>query len=364
MPPIPAFVIAYSDSDFTNPHEMVLPDEPKECGPDDFTHMGKQYWGLETGRHAATTVDTANRWLEYNHLAHNWVTIGLKERAAISKVAVSTKWFTGNQVRAISVILKDELTGAQKEVLTRTPLRPDAEHEFEITPTLATEAHVELYYEGGLSRIRFFGEKAADQMPIRPNLLEKATISHVSNDHYGHPSMAVNGNRTEMHMVGWESARTGFGERALFTLDRPTVVEEIVVDTYLHRLNPPLTCHIFGLTEAAAAAGDIDELLVQAPRWKIRFGTGLEVIPADFQRYMLDQKYLDEAVEQPHRFKIMLDHDQASPWSAIVPFGPLAADTWHRFTQFEHNGPFTHLLYTHYPNGGIHGLKLFGTEQE
>ena len=228
---------------------------------------------------------------------------------------------------------------------------------------MATECHIELYYEGGLSRVNFFGEKAAEQMPIRPNLFEKATISHTSNEHYGNPGMAVKGSRIEMHMVGWESARTGFSERALLTLDRPTTVEEIVVDTYLHRLNPPLTCHIFGLTEAVSNGADIDALMAQAPRWKIRFSDGTEVRPDDFQQYMLAQNYLTEAVADTHHFQVMLDMAEDSPWTAVVPFGPLAADKWHRFTQFENNGPFTHLLYTHYPNGGIHGLKLFGTEQ-
>ena len=104
------------------------------------------------------------------------------------------------------------------QVLKRTALQPDSEHEFVITPTVATEARLELYYEGGLSRVLFFGELAAEQLPERPNLLQSATISHVSNEHYGKPEMAVHGERQVMHMSGWESARTGFGERALFSL--------------------------------------------------------------------------------------------------------------------------------------------------
>lgn len=359
--PVPAFVIAYSDSDFTNPHEVVLPNEPEEC-TGHFTHMGAKYWGLETGRHKTTTVKADENLLEYNHLAHNWITIQLKERTAVSKISVSTKWFTGNQVRAISVIFKDELTGREGEVLTRTQLEPDADHEFEIAPTLATECHVEIYYEGGLSRINFFGEPAADQLPDRPNLLEKATISHVSNEHYGHPSRAVKGERVEMRMIGWESARTGFGEQALFTFNRPTTIDEIVVDTYMHRLNPPLTCHIFGLTESILEKMSLERLMTQVPRWKVKFSDGKEVIPDNFQEYMLEQKYLAESTDSTARFQIMLDVAEDSPWTTVLPFEPLRADTWHRFTEFENNGPLTHLLYIHYPNGGVHGLKLFGTE--
>lgn len=140
------------------------------------------------------------------------------------------------------------------------------------------------------------------------------------------------------------------------------MVEEIVVDTYLHRLNAPLTCHIFALTESASAKADLDQLMAQAPYFLIRFHSGEEVIPPDFQQYMLQEQYLEESVNDPTRFQIMLDIAEDSPWLAVLPFAPLKPDRWHRFTEFEHNGPFTHLLYIHYPNGGIHGLKLFGTE--
>lgn len=360
--PVPAFVIAYSDSDFTNPHEVVLPDDPKEC-TGNFTHMGAKYWGLETGRHRATTVNATAGLFEYNHHAHNWITIKLKERTAVSRVTVSTKWFTGNQARAISAIFKDELTGQESERLTRVPLHPNTEHEFTIPATVATECHIKIYYEGGISRINFFGEPTAEQPLEHPNLFEKATLSHVSNEHYGSPGMAVKGARAEMHMVGWESARTGFGEQALFTLNQPTTIEEIIVDTYLHRLNSPLSCHLFGLTEAVAKTADLDELMTKRPRWKVRFSDGREVIPDNFQAYMLEQRYLAEPVADAARFQIMLHIAEASPWTPVLPFEPLRPDTWHRFSKFAHTGPFTHLLYIHYPNGGIHGLKLFGQEQ-
>ncbi len=356
--PVPAFVIAYSDSDFTNPHEIVLPDDPQDC-KGNFTHMGAKYWGLETGRHCATTINANATAFDYHHQAHNWLTIQLKIRTSVTQVKISTKWFTGNQARAITAVFKDALTGQEYERLTRVPLEPDAEHTFAIPPTLATECHFKIYYEGGIARINFFGEPAAEQLPIRPNLLETATQSHVSNDHYGNPDMAVKGCRAEMHMVGWESARTGFGERVLFTLNKPTHVTELVVDTYMHRLNPPLSCHIFGLH---APDADPDALMQQRPRWMLKFRDGSTVIPTDFQAYMLAQRYLEEPVADTHNFQIMLTHPENSPWLPVLPFAPLQADTWHRFTQFENQGPFTHLLYIHYPNGGIHGLKLFGTE--
>ncbi len=353
---IPAYIIAYSNSDFTNPHEVVLPDDPKDCRKE-FTHAGAKYWGLETNRHKATAVDKANKKTYYQHQAHHWVKIGLKQRAEISTIKVSTKWFTGNQVQAISVILVDELQQKELEVLTRVALQPDQEHTFSFSSTIATECYIKLYYEGGISRINFFGELAAQPLPQRENLLEKATISHVSNDHYGHPKMAVHGNRKELHMVGWESARTGFGEQAIFHLEQPTVLQEIVVDTYLHRFNAPLTCHVFGLS--IADGKDLADYLSTVPKWMIQFEDGHQVLPADFQDYMLQQSYLKEQTNNPNNFEILLFNPLNSPWKAVLPYESLNPDTYHRFTTLKHIGPFSHLLYLHYPNGGIHGLKVF-----
>lgn len=350
--PLPAFLIAYSDSDFTNPHEMVLADEPKDCRGD-FTHMGAKYWGYESRRHKATAVLEGEQALSYNHDAHNWFLIGLKQRAEINTITISTKWYTGNQVRAVSVYLKDETSGQNKKVLDRAPLAPDAEHSFPLPPTTATECLVECYYEGGISRVNLFGTPTGKPV-IRPNLLEGAKISHASNVHYGDPDRAVKGDRKEMHMFGWESARTGFGEQALFHLQKPARLEEIVVDTYLHRLNAPLTCHAFALQ---ASENEIDALMKQAPKWKVVFNNGKETIPDDFRAYMLEQKYLGEK-----NFKIRLHIPKDSRWKAVVPFAALTPDTFHRFRNLPDCGPVTHILYMHYPNGGIHGLKVFGTE--
>lgn len=356
---LPAFLIAYSDSDFTNPHEVVLPDEPKD-NRGQFTHMGAKYWGYESKRHKATRVLPSGNALSYDHNAHNWMVIGLKNRAEIKSVTVSTKWYTGNQVRAISVLLTDEFTGKKKEVLKRVPLKPDANHHFDITPTVATECRVSCYYEGGIARINFLGEVADKQAPNRVNLLEGAEISHISDVHFGKPEKAVAGNREEMHMIGWESARTGFGERAVFHLKVPATIDEIVIDTYLHRLNPPLTAHIFGIN---LTPKDIEAAMKFAPRWQLTFAGGRKVIPENFQEYMLAQKYLKEkGIKNRETFKISLDTPKSKlySWKAILPFARLSADTYHRFQNVNKSAKVTHVLYMHYPNGGIHGLKVFG----
>ncbi len=350
--PLPAFLISYSDSSFTNPHEVVLPDEPPEC-TGSFTHMGAKYWGFETSRHRAMSVVEGEAAFQFNHDACHWFEIGLSAPARVERLTVSTRWFTGNQVPAVSILL---LHGDQStEVISRAPLQPDHEHVFEINPTLASRCVVMCYHEGGIARVNLFGQSVDET--DQENLLEMATISHVSNEHYGRPDDAVAGNRGIDYMFGWESARSGFGEQALFHLAEPAVIRSIVVDTYLHRLNAPLSCHVYSLQ--LSAGNDIETCMAQRPRWAIEFADGLRIQPENFQAYMQQQRYLDEATADPGNFRISLLNESNSLWQPIISFGRLRADTWHRFDALEYNGVTTHLLYMHFPNGGIHGLKAF-----
>lgn len=354
---IPAFLIAYSDSSFTNPHEVVKADEPQNR-MGDFTHMGAKYWGFETVRHKATELLSNEQAFAYDHNAYHWFHIGLQHQAKITKINISTKWFTGNQVKTVSVLLIDKQSGQEHQVLDRVTLDPDSEHSFSIAPTMANECKVLCFHEGGISRVNLFGQVPDVQPPAKVNLLENAEISQVSNAHYGTPELTVKGTRQEEHMSGWESTRNGFGEQALFHLAEPTKLDEIIVDTYMYRLNAPLSCHVFALNNQGSEA--IAELMSYAPRWKIIFANGTEVIPEDFQAYMLAEQYLQEPVPNNKQFKIKLHHKAGSPWKAILPFAPLTPDTYHQFDQLEDAGMVSHVLYMHYPNGGVHGLKMYG----
>ncbi len=351
--PVETFLIAYSESDFTNPHEAALAEAPKDCRGK-FTHMGAQYWGFESKRHKTTKVLEEEQALAYDHDAHGWLHFGLKKRAEIKSILLNTKWYTGNQVRAATVYLRDKVTGKETKVVDRQPLKPDSEHVFDIVPTLATECFVECYHDGGLAQVGLYGDIVKEQPPAQKNLLDDAEVTHISNQHYGRPDQAVRGQRAELHMVGWESARTGFGEQAVFHLKKPSTIKEVVVDTYLHRLNPPLTCHIFALQKPAGST--IDDLMKLAPRWKVVFDGGREIIPENFQTYMLEEQFKKDGGT---KFKVKLHIPEGSPWKPVVPFGVLAPDRYHTW-QAQDVGTVTHVLYMHYPNGGIHGLKIYG----
>ena len=114
---------------------------------------------LKTSWHRATTVNTAERSLNYDHTAYHWFLIGLLERAEISSMRICTKRYTGNHVPVVSVLLRDELTETEAQVLQRQLLGPDAEHELPIPPTAATECRVEIFSEEEISRVNLIGNK-------------------------------------------------------------------------------------------------------------------------------------------------------------------------------------------------------------
>ena len=342
---LPAFLIEYSDSSFTNPHEVVLPDEPAEC-TGNFTHMGAKYWGFETSRHMPyARTDSGFR---FNHHSTHEFLIGLTHQSTVEEIHVSTKWFTGNQVPFVSIELID---GDESEwVVERAKLKPDEDHVFTVASIQATHCRVHCFHEGGIARVNLFGT-AGEALLENENLLERASISYVSNDHYGSPTMAVEGKREQDYMIGWESARSGFGEQCVFSFDAPTAVKTLIVDTYLHRLNPPLSCHLFGLVD-----DDIDTAMKQQPRWCLQFDNGTELVPDDIQAFMSDKSYLKLGLSE---FNITLKVEEDSPWIPLAPFSDLKPDTWHEIA-LEPAPPVKHLLYMHFPNGGVHGLKVFG----
>mgnify|MGYP006277474351 CR=1 FL=1 len=349
--PLPAFVVRYTDSSFTNPHEVVRPDAP-ENRRGRFTHMGACFWGFETRRHRGHR--TGDGVVHFDADACHELVLGLRTPAVVDGVAISTAFFTGNQVPELALDLP-AADGAWREVLARTALEPDAEHAFELPARPATEARLRCYQEGGIARVLLFGEPFADAPPPAPNLLAGAGISHVSNAHYGDPAMAVRGARAEDHMIGWESARTGFGERALFSLAAPARCETLVVDTYLHRLNAPLCCHLFGLPPGT----DPDEAMARAPRWGVRFPDGARLVPDDLGAFVRARRWREGNREG--RFAVELVADPDGPFLPLLPFGPLEPDRWHRFA-LAATAPVAHLLFLFYPNGGIHGLAVAGRE--
>lgn len=359
--PLKAFVVRYDDSSFTNPHTVLYAHEAiNPTGR--FTHMGAYYEGWEDKRGTGVDV-TADGWA-YDYAATRDMEIGFDTRSKITHVDVSTKWFTGNNVPEVSILVKDVLGDQDYHmVIDSASLKPDSAHRLMLPrPMDATHAQVLTHQEGGIARIHFFGEPSKLQ-PVKPaNLLTKSFMVSASNTHYGSPVDAVNGVRAEDHMKGWESARTGRGEYALFELERPSTIQGLAVDTYLHRLNPVRAVAAFGVVaKKGASAAD---LLADAPKYSVHFADGSSHTPDDLKTYMHGAEFRAR-VSAPNTSKVEIKREipEGSRWKEILPQSPTFADQFHYFGSGALNNTdqeFTHFLLQHGPNGGMHGLKAYG----
>ncbi len=135
-------VLAASDMFFGSRHNLILPGHS--------THMGD---GWETKRRRGP--------------GHDWVIVRLGTAGVIEKIAVETDHFKGNYPESCSIDAchapgaeADDLSTsgvAWSEVVTRTKLEPDSRRELAVAGGPYTHVRLNIYPDGGISRLRVLG---------------------------------------------------------------------------------------------------------------------------------------------------------------------------------------------------------------
>ena len=135
-------VIAASDMFFGHRHNLIMPGRG--------THMGD---GWETKRRRGPGYD--------------WVVVKLGNTGAVERVIVDTIHFKGNapgscMIEVCHADVTDDTTpeSGWRELLAQTPLQPDTLHTFEDElrdQSVATHVRLNIYPDGGVSRLRIFG---------------------------------------------------------------------------------------------------------------------------------------------------------------------------------------------------------------
>jgi len=143
-------VVAASDMFFGSRHSLILPGRGRDMSD-----------GWETKRRRGP--------------GHDWVIVRLGTAGVVRRVEVDTLHFKGNAPGSCSIEIADA-AGAQAEDLSRAApwkvllpeakLSPDALHRFE--PELrdagrATHARLNIFPDGGVSRLRLFGKIAGER---------------------------------------------------------------------------------------------------------------------------------------------------------------------------------------------------------
>jgi allantoicase len=97
---------------------------------------------------------------------NDWVMFRLAGAGVVRLAELDTMYFKGNAPGAASLSGFDATSGADQddpaawfEILPRTRLQPDTRHRFLLPPGgQATHARLDVYPDGGLSRVRLYGE--------------------------------------------------------------------------------------------------------------------------------------------------------------------------------------------------------------
>ncbi|MFE6281751.1 allantoicase [Streptomyces sp. NPDC057877] len=100
---------------------------------------------------------------------NDWIRYRLVSRAEIRAIEIDTAYLKGNSAGWASVSVRDGGEGASggddawREALPRTRLQPDTNHRFVLpTPVTGTHARVDIFPDGGISRLRLFGSLTED----------------------------------------------------------------------------------------------------------------------------------------------------------------------------------------------------------
>ncbi|MFE0329737.1 allantoicase [Streptomyces sp. NPDC058960] len=102
---------------------------------------------------------------------HDWIRYRLVEQAQIRAIEIGTAYLKGNAAGWASVSVKDGEDGDWREILPRTRLQPDTDHRFALpAPAIGTHARVDIYPDGGISRLRLHGsltQEGANRLAAR-----------------------------------------------------------------------------------------------------------------------------------------------------------------------------------------------------
>ena len=179
------------------------------------------------------------------------------------------------------------------ELVAKTAIGGDAHHYLDVrNDTVFTHVRLHIYPDGGVARLRIFGEVRPDFSDV-DGYVDLAAVEHggrtiaCSDQHYGSPHNLLAPGRG-LHMGdGWETARRrGPGnDWVIIALGRPGVIERAEIDTAHFKGNYP------DRVSLEAALFDSDELVSNnSPEW--------QVLLRESRLKMDQQHYFDEELEQ------------------------------------------------------------------
>ncbi|KAI9475061.1 Allantoicase [Coemansia sp. RSA 989] len=302
-------IISFSDEFFAEASNL-LKDSEAVFLPEEFTDRGKWMDGWETRRHNKN---------------YDWTIIQLGFAGSVFGFDIDTSHFTGNHAPVVSLeaanASEEEVRAGKAqfvEILPKVNMNPGSHHYFVYeAPTAAyTHLRVNNYPDGGIARLRVYGQVVPQRVVSSDGLVDLAFVGNggravaCSNQHFCSPSNLVLPGRGKTMGDGWETRRSrtpNHNDWAIIKLGLPGFIDKVEVDTkhFCGNFPPLVTVH--------GTVSDED------------------VPPSDAQ------------------------------WTEVLGGVPTTADSQHLF---DATGPkdkaFTHVKFTMYPDGGIKRLRIYG----
>jgi allantoicase len=309
--------VLIANDEFFAPKESLLKASAAEWREGVYTERGKWMDGWETRRRRSA--------------GHDWCIIRLGLAGVVRGVVVDTSFFRGNfpescSLEAAEIValpdperLATDATVRWTEILPRSPLSGDARNTFAVTSDRrVTHVRFSIFPDGGVARLRVFGEARPDAALLRPGreldlaALELGGYVVVCSDmFFGHRQNLIMPGRSTHMGDGWETRRRrGPGhDWTIIRLAGRGTIARVELDTDHYKGNAPGTV---ALACCDAANATTDALMSTTP-WR-------ELLPS--------------TAVQPHA---------RHAWAA------------------NSGAPATHVRLNIHPDGGVARLRVFGT---
>ena len=315
--------VLFANDEFFAPKENLLKASAPIFIEGKYTDLGKWMDGWESRRRRTPGYD--------------WCIIRLGLPGIIHGVVVDTSHFKGNYPEQCSIegcsvggqpnveqLTSDSINWS--ELLPQSQLQGDSQNPFRISVNqLCTHVRFKIYPDGGVARLRIYGEVIPDWGRLKRSggEIDLAAVEHggrvlsCSDMFFGHRHNLIMPGRAANMSDGWETKRRrGPGhDWVIIRLGKPGRISRVEVDTSYFKGNFPESCSL----EACSAAGLSDENL----------------------------------------------NDEQISWRSVLPRTKLQAHTRHFFEQeIVERDVVSHVRFNIFPDGGVSRLRVYGTIEE
>jgi allantoicase len=308
--------VLFANDEFFAPKENLLKAAPPIFIEGKYTDLGKWMDGWESRRRRTPGFD--------------WCIVRLGLPGVIHGIVVDTSFFRGNYPEQCSleacalagqpdvVQLTSEAT-QWTEILALSQLKGDSHNHFAVSnDQLFTHLRFKIYPDGGVARLRVYGEVVPDRDDIRRigGQVDLAAVENgglvlsCSDMFFGHRHNLIMPGRSLNMSDGWETKRRrGPGyDWVIIKLGAVGNIERVEVDTAWFKGNFPDSC---SLESCKGVAGSIE--------------------------------------------------DPALVWRTVLPQTKLQAHTRHFFAdELSDAGAASHVRFNIFPDGGVSRLRIYG----